>query len=242
MKLWEPKRMCPKAVPRHLQKQCCGHGSSNVVWSHMLPGPQPNAISMNFYPCRSSCVISRINQRCWAFGVPWSPGYVLGLPPRGGLWKKSKWPWNMIHLMPCRNPWRLLHPILHSYTPLVPHVKRAWTCSAFSTNKSVWNVMVTGSQSHVWNGPYQGVRLHMQTHEWSDHKIRKQWWSAAAMPPALNVQAANKRRHAVFAAAVAAAAATQKPPPQASEQQRKNPFICTVFRAADPSPNLISVL
>ena len=62
------------------------------------------------------------------------------------------------------------------------------------------------------------------------------------MPPALNVQAANKRRHAVFAAAVAAAAATQKPPPQASEQQRKNPFICTVFRAADPSPNLISVL
>ena len=27
--------------------------------------------------------------------------------PRGGFWKKSKWPWNMVQLMPCRNPGRL---------------------------------------------------------------------------------------------------------------------------------------
>jgi hypothetical protein len=73
-------------------------------------------------------------------------------------------------------------------------------------------------------------------------QIRKQWWSAAAMPPALNVQAANKRRNAVFAAAVAAAAATQKPAPQASVQQRHNLFVSTVFGAADPSPNLVSIL
>ena len=40
---------------------------------------------------------NRINQHLWAFGVPWSPNFVLGLPPRGGFWKQSKWPWNMIH-------------------------------------------------------------------------------------------------------------------------------------------------
>ena len=39
---------------------------------------------------------NRINQRLWVFGVPWSPGFVWGLPPRGGLWKQSKWPWNML--------------------------------------------------------------------------------------------------------------------------------------------------
>jgi hypothetical protein len=29
----------------------------------------------------------RINQRLWAFQVPWSPGRVLGLPPTSGFWK-----------------------------------------------------------------------------------------------------------------------------------------------------------
>jgi hypothetical protein len=53
MRLWEPKRKCPKAVPRHLQNHSCGHGPSSVLWSHMWPGPQPNAISMNFSSCGS---------------------------------------------------------------------------------------------------------------------------------------------------------------------------------------------
>ena len=44
------------------------------------------------------------------FGVPWSPSFVLGLPPRGGFWKKSKWPRNMTHSMPCKNPCR---PSIH---------------------------------------------------------------------------------------------------------------------------------
>ena len=51
--------------------------------------------------------------------------------------------------------------ILHSsHTPLVPHSKREWsrawtTGSAFSTNESAWSViMVTGSQSRVWSGPW----------------------------------------------------------------------------------------
>ena len=29
----------------------------------------------------------KINQWLWTFGMPWSPGFVLGLPPRGGFWK-----------------------------------------------------------------------------------------------------------------------------------------------------------
>ena len=32
-------------------------GPSSVVWSHMWPGSRPNAISMNFYSCRSSRMI-----------------------------------------------------------------------------------------------------------------------------------------------------------------------------------------
>ena len=57
MKLWEPKQKCPKAVPTHLQTHVCGHRSSGVVWSHMWPGPQSNAISMKFYSCGSSHMI-----------------------------------------------------------------------------------------------------------------------------------------------------------------------------------------
>ena len=57
MKLWEPKRKCPKAVPTHLQ--------NHVVWSWILKcsvksyvtGPQPNAIPMNFYSCGFSHMI-----------------------------------------------------------------------------------------------------------------------------------------------------------------------------------------
>ena len=42
----------------HTSKIMLGdHKSSSVVWSHMYLGPQPNAISMNFYPCRSSHII-----------------------------------------------------------------------------------------------------------------------------------------------------------------------------------------
>ena len=59
--------------------------------------------------------------------------------------------------MPRRNPCR-------PYLPSCIHIlrwslergvkQRTWTGSAFSTNKSAWgSVMVTGSQSHVWNCP-----------------------------------------------------------------------------------------
>jgi hypothetical protein len=40
--------------------------------------------------------------------------------PRGAFSKWSKWPWNVIHLMPCRNIHVESTSILHSLTLLVP--------------------------------------------------------------------------------------------------------------------------
>ena len=31
---------------------------------------------------------NRINQQLWTFEVPWSPNFVIDLPPRSGFWKK----------------------------------------------------------------------------------------------------------------------------------------------------------
>ena len=62
------------------------------------------------------------------FKVPWSPGFVFDLPPRGGFWKESKWPWNMIHSMPCRTPCRLYIHLAFTYcvgpSSIVWHVLR----------------------------------------------------------------------------------------------------------------------
>ena len=66
-----------------------GHRSSSVVWSHTWPGPQLNASSISFYSRWSSHNKKNIiNQRLWAFRLPWCPRvFVLGLPPSGGFWK-----------------------------------------------------------------------------------------------------------------------------------------------------------
>ena len=45
-----------------------------------------------------------------------STDFVLGLPPRSGSQKHSKWTWNMIHLMPCRNPCRLHVHLAFTYS------------------------------------------------------------------------------------------------------------------------------
>jgi hypothetical protein len=127
-------------------------------WSprgHMWQSPQPNDISMHFYSCWSSHVINIwMNQRLWAFGLKQAFGFVLGLPPRGGFWKWSKWPWNMIYSMPCR-----IHvdstSIMHSRTPLVPQAHcevnldrlclfHQWECLKCNGH---------GFQSRVWSGP-----------------------------------------------------------------------------------------
>ena len=155
MRLWEPKRKCPKAVPRHLQH--------HVVWSRTLEcsvksyvtGPSTKCYFYEFLFMRVlTHDKNRINQRLWAFGMSWSPGFMLGLLPRGGFWKQSKWPWNLIHSMPCKNPRRLYIHLAFTCIlrwSLKRSVKRqTWTGSAFSTNESAWSVMVTGSRSRVW--------------------------------------------------------------------------------------------
>jgi hypothetical protein len=68
MKLWEPKRKCPKAVPRHLQNL--------EVWSRVLKRsvksymtwPSTTTIAMDFYSCRSSHMAS--NGSC--FMITWT--------------------------------------------------------------------------------------------------------------------------------------------------------------------------
>ena len=94
--------------------------------------------------------------------VPWSPGFVLGLPPRGVLKKKSKWPWNMIHSMPCKDPCRLyIHLWLHILRWSLKHsAKQTWTSSAFSTNENGWSAMVTCSQSRACEVALQSMWPH----------------------------------------------------------------------------------
>jgi hypothetical protein len=62
--------------------------------------------------------------------------------------------------MPCRNPRRIYIHLAFTYIlrwSLKRSVKWTWTGSAFSTNESAWSVMVVGSQSRVWSGPYEGT-------------------------------------------------------------------------------------
>ena len=54
--LWPWIFESPKEIVQRLSQHTskimwCGHRSSSVVWSHTWPGPQPDAISMNFYSC-----------------------------------------------------------------------------------------------------------------------------------------------------------------------------------------------
>jgi hypothetical protein len=113
--LWRPKGKCPKPIRIHLQNDVVRSQTlSSVMWRHMWLGTQPNVILVNVYSSGFLHMISRMNQRLWAFGIPWSPGFVLGLLPRGGSWKLSKWPWNMVHSMPCRNPF--MHYIHLAFT------------------------------------------------------------------------------------------------------------------------------
>ena len=125
------KGKCAKVVPRHLQ--------NHVVWSRIL-----KCSVKPWYVTRAStkCYFNEVEQikRLCTFGMSRSPGFVLGPPPRGGFWKQSKWPWNMIHSMPPRHPCRLyihlaITYILHfSLKRSVPY--RTCTGSTFSTNES----------------------------------------------------------------------------------------------------------
>ena len=48
-KIVRAQKKVSKGPSRHTSKiMWCGHGPSSVVWSHVWPGPQPNAIWINF--------------------------------------------------------------------------------------------------------------------------------------------------------------------------------------------------
>ena len=169
---WERKRKCPKAVvPRHLQH--------HVVWLRTLECRVKSYVTVRalnrvliqwVYVCAH--MISRINQRSWAFGMPWSPSFASGLPPRGGLWKQSKWHWHVIHRIPRRNPCRLHIHLAFTYSlrwSLKRSVRRTWTGPAFSTVESAWSVMVMGFQSHVRSRPniLPSIRVVLEWYCWN---------------------------------------------------------------------------
>ena len=83
MKLWEPKRKCPKAIPTHLPNR--------VVWSRTLECSVKSYVTRPSTKCYfNDFLFMRVlthDEIKWTFGVSWSPSFVLGLPPRGGFWK-----------------------------------------------------------------------------------------------------------------------------------------------------------
>ena len=52
-----PKESVQKQSQHTSKLMWCGHGSSSVMRSHMWPGPQSNATSMNVYSCGFSHMI-----------------------------------------------------------------------------------------------------------------------------------------------------------------------------------------
>ena len=122
----ESPKEVSKGHPRHFQ--------NHVVWSHALKcsaksyvtGPSTkcyiNESLLMHAPHRRWIIIY---QWLWDFKVLWSPDFVLGLPPRSDFWKQSKWPWNMIHLMPRRSPHRLC--ILFAFTYSIGPSSAVWS-------------------------------------------------------------------------------------------------------------------
>ena len=122
----EPKRKCPKAAPTHFRNhlmwswalECSYEVICNWAFNQMLF--QWISIHAGF-----SHMIKYNKSRSWDFGVKWSPGFVLGILPRGGFLKQSMWPWNMIYWMPCKNPCRLY--IHLAFTYYVGPLSVVWT-------------------------------------------------------------------------------------------------------------------
>ena len=155
-KLWEPKRNCRKAVPIHLQNYVVGSWILKFSVKSYATRPSTNCYFSEFlfkqffthdkWKYINSC------ERLACHGLP---GFVLGLPPRGGFKKWSKSPWNMIHSMPWRIHVYFLHPTCIHRLILVPKHRgsQLGPRAAFSTNESAWSAVVTSSQSPVRSGP-----------------------------------------------------------------------------------------
>ena len=149
LKLWEPKTSVQRPSQGTFKITKCDHKLSSVVWSHMWLDPQTTIISMYFYSC--GVLTDDISKwhgllvLCWAY---LQQEVVFENNPSDHE--------NMIHLMPCRNPCRLYIHLAFTYSicPLSVVWSQTWTGSAFSTNESAWNPLVTGTQSRVWSDPH----------------------------------------------------------------------------------------
>ena len=120
MKLWEPPKKSPKAIPKHFQ--------NHVVWSRAVKCNVKIYVTMPLTKCYSNESLfmwgphiwyNIVNQWLWDFKVPWSPGFVFSLLPRVAFGNSpndhetwSIWCHVGLHAH--------LTSLLHSRTPLVP--------------------------------------------------------------------------------------------------------------------------
>ena len=83
------KKKCPNAVPIHLQNHVVWWWTLKCSVSSYATGPSTND-NFNEFLFMSVLIHDKIFKKhhwLWAFGNPWSPNYVFGLPPRDGFWK-----------------------------------------------------------------------------------------------------------------------------------------------------------
>ena len=97
----------------------------------------------------------------WSAIVSW-----FCVRPTSKRWflKVFQWLWNMIHLIPCRNPCRLYIHLAFTYSlrwSLKHRVMQTWTGSAFSTNEMATSHIHTFSLLCVCNSqlPFPPMRV-----------------------------------------------------------------------------------
>ena len=121
MKMWEPKRNCPKAVPWHFL--------NHVVWSWTLKCSVKSCVTGPSTRCHFNELLfmwgphtwkNRINQQLWVFGVPWSPHFCIRAISKKWVFKKSPSDHETWSIRCLVGNHANFTSILHSHTPLVP--------------------------------------------------------------------------------------------------------------------------
>jgi hypothetical protein len=156
VKLWEPKRKCPKVVPTHLQ--------THVVWceaisdralNHMLfqwiSSPEgPHTWSKENKPTIVSVHSAMVSRFC---DKPTSERWFL---------KMVQVTTKHDHWMPCRHPRRLYIHLASTYSVCPSSIlgSELGPAPPFPPMRVLEVQMVMGSQSHMWSGPmYTGFEV-----------------------------------------------------------------------------------
>ena len=156
MKLWEPKRKCPKVFPTHLQ--------NHVVWSRTVKCSVKSYVTG---PSTKCYFAESLFMRVLTHDKPTVVSVRSVMTSRFYVRPTSKrWFLKIVQVkhdafwcMPMQGSIHVDFTSHLAFTYLLCwSLKRSvkkwtWTGSAFSTNESAWSVMVTDSQSHVWRGP-----------------------------------------------------------------------------------------